>query len=54
MNMKFDFDEYNFQDEINFMNLNQQMENRQVKMNSSMGFNNDSIYDKVEIGTINS
>lgn len=54
MNMKFDFDEYNFQDEINFMNLNHQMENRQVKMNSSMGFNNDSIYDKVEIGTINS
>ncbi len=56
MNMKFDFDEYNFQDEINFMNLNHQMKNRQVKMkmNSSMGFNNDSIYEKVEIGTIKS
>lgn len=49
--MKFDFDEYNFQDEINLMNLNHQMENQQFKteMNPSIGFNNDSIYDKVEI-----
>lgn len=48
--MKFDFDEYNFQDEINLMNLNHQMENQQFKteMNPSMGFNNDSIYHKIE------
>lgn len=50
MSMKFDFDEYNFQDEINLMNLNYQMEKQQFKteMNPSIGYNNDSIYHKIE------
>ncbi len=48
--MKFDFDEFSFQDEINFMNLNYQMEHQQIKteINPSIGFNNDSIYHKIE------
>jgi len=46
--MKFDFDEFTFQDEINFMNLNNQMENLQVKNNDTMGFNLDTIYQKIE------
>ena len=50
MNMKFDFDEYNFQDEINLMNLNHQMENQQTikNGNASFGFNEDTIYNKIE------
>lgn len=48
MNMKFDFDEFNFQDEINFMNLNHQMESQQQKVNPTFGFNEDSIYNKIE------
>ena len=48
--MKFNFDEFSFQDQINFMNLNYQMESQQLKTknNSSIGFNEDSIYRKIE------
>ena len=48
--MRFDFDEYNFQDEINLMNLNHQMENQQTikNGNASFGFNEDTIYNKIE------
>lgn len=46
--MKFDFDEFSFQDEINLMNLNHQMENQQMNVNTSFGFNNDAIYHKME------
>ncbi len=46
--MKFDFDEFTFQDEINFMNLNNQMESLQVKNIDTMGFNLDTIYQKIE------
>ncbi len=46
--MKFDFDEFTFQDEISVMNLNRQMENWQVKTNDTMGFNRDTIYQKIE------
>ncbi len=50
MIMKFDFDEYNFQDEINLMNLNRQMESQQIKtnLNPSIGFNEDTIYHTIE------
>lgn len=50
MIMKFDFDEYNFQDEINLMNLNRQMKNQQLRTNiePSIGFNNDTIYNQIE------
>lgn len=46
--MKSDFDEYTFQDEINFMNLNYQMENQHLNLNKTMGFNDDTIYHKIE------
>ena len=48
--MRFDFDEYNFQDKINLMNLNHQLENQQIKtnVNASFGFNEDTIYNKIE------
>lgn len=46
--MKFDFDEFTFQDEISVMNLNRQMENWQVKTNDTMGFNSDTIYQKIQ------
>ncbi len=48
--MRFDFDEYNFQDEINLMNLSHQMENQQTikNGNASFGFNEDTIYNKIE------
>ena len=48
--MRFDLDEFNFQDEINFMNLNDQMEkNNQAKSNHTIGFNDDTIYQKIEV-----
>lgn len=46
--MKFDLDEFTFQDEVNFMNLNYQMERQQLKTNASVGFNDDTIYHKIE------
>lgn len=47
--MRFDLDEFNFKDEINFMNLNNQIENQQVKNgNVTIGFNVDTIYHKIE------
>lgn len=47
--MKFDFDEFNFQDEINLMNLNNQMEDLgRIKFNETIGFNEDTIYAKID------
>lgn len=47
--MKFDFDEFSFQDEINLIHLNNQMENfGQIKLNETTGFNEDTIYSKIE------
>ena len=47
--MRLEGDEYSFKDEINFMNLNRQMENQQIKINSSsFGFNEDTIYQQIE------
>lgn len=46
--MKFDFDEFSFRDEINFMNLNYQMESQQRKVNTSFGFNEDIIYKEID------
>lgn len=48
--MKFDLDEdeFSFKDEIDFMNLNYQMENQPIKVNPTMGFNEDTIYNKIE------
>ncbi|MCI8384499.1 MAG: hypothetical protein HFJ33_06565 [Clostridia bacterium] len=46
--MKFDFDNFSFQDEANFMNLNNQMQSQQIKANGTLGFNDDTIYDKIE------
>ena len=48
-NMKFDFDEFSFQDEINLIHLNNQMENLgHIKFNETIGFNEDTIYSKIE------
>lgn len=52
--MKFDLDDedFTFQDEAIFMDLNRQMESRQQifksNSNNTFGFNNDSIYNKIE------
>lgn len=47
--MRLEFDEFDFQDEINFMNLNDQMEKAsQIKFNTTLGFNDDTIYQKIE------
>ncbi len=47
--MRFDLDEFNFKDEINFMSLNNQLENQQLKNgNITIGFNEDTIYNKIE------
>lgn len=47
--MRLDFDEFSFQDEVNFMNLNDQMQRTgKMNFNSTIGFNNDTIYQKIE------
>ena len=53
--MKFDLDDedFTFQDEAIFMDLNRQMESRQQTFksnnnNNTLGFNNDTIYNKIE------
>ena len=47
--MKFDFDEFSFQDEINLIHLNNQMENLgHIKFNETIVFNEDTIYSKIE------
>lgn len=46
--MKFDLDEFDFKDEINFMSLNYQMESQQLKVNPTVGFNDDTIYNNIE------
>lgn len=42
--MKFEFDEMNFKDEIELMNLQKQMQQNQLNNNQSIGFNMDTLY----------
>ena len=46
--MKFDFDEYSFKDQIEFMNINNQMKQNQLQNNKKIGFNNDTLYNFIE------
>ncbi len=46
--MRFEFDDFNFKDQVEFMNLNKQMQQNQVENNPNMGFNNDALYDCIE------
>lgn len=46
--MKLDFDEYGFKDQIEFMNINNQMQQNQLQNNASIGFNNDALYNLIE------
>ena len=46
--MKFDFDEYSFKDQIEFMNINNQMKQNQLQNNQNIGFNDDTLYNFIE------
>lgn len=46
--MKSDFDEFSFKDEINLMSLQSKMEKQQIENTFKFGFNEDSIYNKME------
>ena len=46
--MKFEFDDFNFKDQIEFMNLNKQMQQNQIENNLNIGFNDDRLYNFVE------
>lgn len=46
--MKFEFDDFNYKDQVEFMNLNKQMQQNQVENNQGIGFNNDMLYDFAE------
>ncbi len=46
--MKFEFDDFNFKDQIEFMNLNNQMKQNQIENNHNIGFNNDELYNFIE------
>ena len=46
--LKFEFDDFNFKDQIEFMNLNNQMKQNQLEDNHNIGFNNDVLYNFIE------
>lgn len=47
-NMKFEFDDFNFKDQIEFMKINKQMQQNQIENLQNIGFNNDRLYDFVD------
>ncbi len=46
--MKFEFDEIGFKDDIELMNLERQMEQRQINNTQTLGFNIDQLYNTIE------
>lgn len=46
--MKFEFDEIGFKDDIELMNLERQMEQRQINNNQTLGFNIDQLYNAID------
>lgn len=46
--MKFEFDDFNFKDQIEFMKINKQMQQNQIENLQNIGFNNDRLYDFVD------
>ena len=46
--MKFEFDEINFKDEIELMNLQRKMQENQFTNNQTIGFNIDTLYNLVD------
>lgn len=46
--MKFEFDEMEFKNQIELMNLQRQMEQNNIKSNQTIGFNLDDIYDQID------
>lgn len=48
--MRFEKDEFSFKDEINFMNLNYEIQNQQqlLKNQNTFGFNNDTLYNGID------
>ncbi len=46
--MKFEFDDFNFKDQAELMNLNMQMQQNQLEHNQNIGFNEDTLYNFIE------
>ena len=46
--MRFEFDDFNFKDQVEFMNLNKQMQQNHIENNQIIGFNSDIIYNFIE------
>lgn len=46
--MKFEFDEISYKDEIELMNLQNQMQQNEIKSKQTLGFNLDSLYNAIE------
>lgn len=48
--MRFDYDEFNFKDDLEMMNLENQMKNNIITnaQNNTIGFNNDDLYNYVD------
>ncbi len=46
--MKFEFDDFNFKEQVELMNLNKQMQQNQLEHNQNIGFNNDILYNFIE------
>ncbi len=48
LTMRFEFDDFNFKDQVEFMNLNKQMQQNHIENNQIIGFNSDIIYNFIE------
>lgn len=46
--MRFEFDEMEFKDEIELMNIENQMKQNQIQNNQTLGFNADSLYNLID------
>lgn len=47
--MRFEMDDFNFKDEIDFMNIQHQMDNQKNFLeNKTLGFNEDNLYKFIE------
>lgn len=46
--MRFDFDEIGSKEQIELMNLQRQMEQKQIQNKQTYGFNLDTIYNSIE------
>lgn len=46
--MRIEFDDFDFKDEIELINIEKQMQQNQAINNQTLGFNSDNLYNEIE------